>query len=99
MAASPAFLRRKGPFVFDSIVMEPSGRPAAVTPPSGILQGSGFLPMHYPEEELGPVISLAVDRNNDLWIHTATGGDYHLTQGSWSRQNDALGKKPGILGA
>jgi signal transduction histidine kinase/ligand-binding sensor domain-containing protein len=60
--------------------------------------GSGFLPMHYPEEELGPVISLAVDRNNDLWIHTATGGEYHLTQGSWSRQNDALGKKPGILG-
>ena len=59
---------------------------------------SGFLPMHYPEEELGPVISLAVDRNNDLWIHTATGGDYHLTRGSWSRQNDALGKKPGILG-
>ncbi len=60
--------------------------------------GSGFLPMHYPEEELGPVISLAVDRNNDLWIHTATGGDYHLTHGSWSRQNDVLGKKPGILG-
>ncbi len=59
---------------------------------------SGFLPMHYPEEELGPVISLAVDRNNDLWVHTATGGDYHLTQGSWSRQNGALGKKPGILG-
>ena len=60
--------------------------------------GSGFVPMHYPEEELGPVISLAFDRNNDLWIHTATGGDYHLTQGSWSRQNEALGKKPGILG-
>ena len=60
--------------------------------------GSGFVPMHYPEEELGPVISLAVDRNNDLWVHTATGGDYHLTQGSWSRQNEALGKKPGILG-
>jgi signal transduction histidine kinase/ligand-binding sensor domain-containing protein len=60
--------------------------------------GSRFLPMHYPEEEVGPVISLAVDRNNDLWISTATGGAYHFTQGVWSRQNEALGKKPGILG-
>jgi len=30
--------------------------------------------MHYPEDEVGPVISLAVDRNNDLWISTASGG-------------------------
>ena len=55
--------------------------------------------MPYPEEELGPVISLAVDRNHDLWISTATGGTYHFTQGAWSRQNEILGKKPGILGA
>ena len=47
---------------------------------------------------MGPVISLAVDRNNELWISTATGGAYHFTQGTWSQQNDALGKKPGILG-
>ena len=60
--------------------------------------GSGFVPMHYPEEEVGPVISLAVDRNNDLWISTATGGAYHFTQGTWNKQNEALGKKPGILG-
>jgi signal transduction histidine kinase len=59
---------------------------------------AGFVPMHYPEDEVGPVISLAVDRNNDLWISTASGGAYHFTQGSWSNQNEALGKKPGILG-
>ncbi len=34
-----------------------------------------------------------------LWISTATGGAYHFTHGTWSQQNDALGKKPGILGA
>ena len=60
--------------------------------------GSGFTPVHYPEAELGPVISLAVDRNDELWISTAAGGTYHFTHGAWSRQNDALGKKPGILG-
>ena len=60
--------------------------------------GSGFTPMHYPEDEVGPVISLAVDRNNELWISTASGGAYHFTQGSWRNQNEALGKKPGILG-
>jgi ligand-binding sensor domain-containing protein len=61
--------------------------------------GAGFSAMPYPEDQVGPVISLAVDRNNDLWISTATGGAYHYTQGTWSRQNEALGKKPGILGA
>jgi ligand-binding sensor domain-containing protein len=61
--------------------------------------GSGFTPMHYPEDVVGPILSLAVDRNNDLWISTATGGTYHLTGGQWINQNEALGKKPGVLGA
>jgi signal transduction histidine kinase/ligand-binding sensor domain-containing protein len=60
--------------------------------------GAGWKAMQYPEEVVGPVISLAVDRNQDLWIATATGGNYHFTQGAWNKQNDALGKKPGILG-
>ena len=60
--------------------------------------GAGFTPMHYPEDEMGPVISLAVDRNNELWLSTASGGAYHFMQGSWRNQNKALGKKPGILG-
>jgi signal transduction histidine kinase/ligand-binding sensor domain-containing protein len=60
--------------------------------------GSGWSPIPYPEKEVGPVISLAVDRNHDLWISTATGGVYHFAQGTWNRQNETLGKKPGILG-
>ena len=54
--------------------------------------------MHYPEDEMGPVISLAVDRNNELWLSTASGGAYHFMQGSWRNQNEALGKKPGDSG-
>ena len=61
--------------------------------------GWGFLPMHYPEEELGPVIALAVDRNNELWIHTATGGDYHLTQGSWSKNKTMRWARSPVSGA
>ena len=32
--------------------------------------------MRYPENQFGPVMALAVDRNNDLWINTAAGGTY-----------------------
>jgi signal transduction histidine kinase/streptogramin lyase len=60
--------------------------------------GSGWSPVPYPEKELGPVISLAVDQNHDLWISTATGGAYYFAKGTWNRQNEILGKKPGILG-
>ena len=61
--------------------------------------GMGLTSLHYPEEEAGPVISLAVDRNGDPWITTAIGGTYHFSHGVWSRQNETLGKKPGIIGA
>ena len=61
--------------------------------------GAGFAPLPYPEEKVGPVISLAFDRNNDLWITTGIGGAYRFSHGEWSRQNEALGKKPGIIGS
>jgi signal transduction histidine kinase/ligand-binding sensor domain-containing protein len=61
--------------------------------------GSEFVPMHYPEKQFGPVISLAVDRNGDLWINTAAGGTYLFSGGNWTKQDQALGRKPGVLGA
>ena len=45
----------------------------------GILQGLGFRLCLPRREQVGPIMSLAVDRNNELWINTATGGTYHLT--------------------
>ena len=60
---------------------------------------TGLTSLHYPEEEAGPVISLAVDCNGDPWITTAIGGTYHFDHGEWSRQNETLGKRPGIIGA
>src|SRR5260221_13368232 len=61
--------------------------------------GAGFTALPYPEEKVGPVVSLAFDRNNDLWITTGIGGAYHFRHGEWTRQNEALGKKPGNIGA
>jgi signal transduction histidine kinase/ligand-binding sensor domain-containing protein len=61
--------------------------------------GSTFASMHYPEKQFGPVISLAGDRNGDLWINTAAGGTYRFSAGQWSQQDQALGRKTGVLGA
>jgi signal transduction histidine kinase/ligand-binding sensor domain-containing protein len=59
----------------------------------------GFVPLHYPEEKLNSVVFAAVDRNNDPWITTTGGRAYHLSGGAWSDQTEALGKRPGVMGA
>jgi signal transduction histidine kinase/ligand-binding sensor domain-containing protein len=61
--------------------------------------GAGFSPLHYPEENLDAVVSVAVDRNNDPWILARSGRTYHLSNGTWINQNKALGRKPGVIGA
>jgi len=61
--------------------------------------GANFTPLSYPEEKVGPVVSLAFDRNNDLWITTGIGGAYRFSHGEWTQQDEALGKKPGNIGA
>jgi signal transduction histidine kinase/ligand-binding sensor domain-containing protein len=58
-----------------------------------------FKQVHYPEENIARVVNLAVDLNDELWINLQPGQTYHLTSGGWKRENDALGKKPGIIGA
>src|SRR5262249_37347054 len=60
---------------------------------------TGLTRLNYPEEKVAPVISLAFDRNDALWITTAIGGAYRFSHGEWSRENEALGKRPGIIGA
>jgi signal transduction histidine kinase/ligand-binding sensor domain-containing protein len=60
---------------------------------------TGRTSLRYPEEKTGPAISLAFDRNDALWINTAIGGTYRLSQGEWSPQNEALGKRAGVIGA
>jgi signal transduction histidine kinase/ligand-binding sensor domain-containing protein len=59
----------------------------------------GFDPVHYPEENVAGIVSLAVDRNNEPWINLRSGPTYHLAHGKWRDEHEALGKKVGLLGA
>lgn len=61
--------------------------------------GAGFSPVHYPDEDLDAVVSVATDRNNDPWILTRSGRVYHFSGDAWSNQNKTLGRKPGVIGA
>ncbi|MGO9261205.1 MAG: triple tyrosine motif-containing protein [Bryobacteraceae bacterium] len=60
---------------------------------------SGFTPVHYPEEKLDAVVSVATDRHGDPWITTRSGRVYHFADGTWSNQTKAIGKKAGVIGA
>jgi ligand-binding sensor domain-containing protein len=59
----------------------------------------GFDPVHYPEENVAGIVSLALDRNNEPWINLRSGPTYHLTHGQWRDEHEALGKDVGLLGA
>ena len=59
----------------------------------------GFEPVHYPREKEQAVVSLAVDRNNELWIALRQLGIFHLSNGKWVNEDAAIGKEPTTLGA
>src|SRR5262249_12991127 len=61
--------------------------------------GTEFSPVPYPDEKLDAVVAVATDRHNDPWITTRSGKVYRFADGSWSNENKALGKKPGVIGA
>jgi signal transduction histidine kinase/ligand-binding sensor domain-containing protein len=60
--------------------------------------GSTFLPVHHPDQGLARIVSMAVDRNDELWINMRPGQTYHLTRSGWRMENEALGKRPGVIG-
>jgi signal transduction histidine kinase/ligand-binding sensor domain-containing protein len=55
--------------------------------------------VHYPEEKMARIVSLAVDGNNEPWINIRPGTTFHLSHGTWKNENEAIGKDIGILGA
>lgn len=61
--------------------------------------GDGFSGLHYPGDQLDPVVFTASDRGSDAWITTLSGRAYRLSGGAWSDETQALGKKPGVVGA
>jgi ligand-binding sensor domain-containing protein len=60
---------------------------------------SGLTRLHYPRDQTDDVVSIAVDRNREPWISTIQQNVHHLSHGVWINQNQALGRRRGVLGA
>jgi PAS domain S-box-containing protein len=56
-------------------------------------------PVAFPPGDIRSAVDIAVDRNHELWITTLTPDSYHRVGTSWTRVTEALGRKPGVIGA
>jgi PAS domain S-box-containing protein len=52
-----------------------------------------------PPGDIRSAADIAVDRNHELWINTLTPDSYHRVGTSWTKVTEALGRKPGVIGA
>jgi signal transduction histidine kinase/ligand-binding sensor domain-containing protein len=59
----------------------------------------GIEPISYPPEDKATASSIAVDKNNDLWIVTFSPNAYRNSGRNWANMNQILGREPGIMGA
>ncbi|WP_263416407.1 sensor histidine kinase [Terriglobus albidus] len=55
-------------------------------------------PVSYPNDDREVVASIALDKNNELWLLTFGQNVYRRIGQTWVNQNVALGREPGILG-
>ena len=62
-------------------------------------EGTKLVPVRYPHEDLEVPVASAVDRNGEVWISTLGPNIYHRVGSEWRRENETLGRKPGVLGA
>jgi signal transduction histidine kinase/ligand-binding sensor domain-containing protein len=60
---------------------------------------TGFIEMRYPDDEFQPIVSIAIGRDNGLFISLRQYGVFRLLDGIWSNQNDEIGKPVNIIGA
>jgi signal transduction histidine kinase/ligand-binding sensor domain-containing protein len=56
-------------------------------------------PVAFPPGDIRSATDIAVDRNHELWITTFTPDSYHRAGTTWTKVTEALGRKPGIIGA
>jgi PAS domain S-box-containing protein len=56
-------------------------------------------PVASPPGDIRSAADIAVDRNHELWINTLTPDSYHRVGTSWTKVTEALGRKPGVIGA
>jgi len=56
-------------------------------------------PVASPPGDIRSATDIAVDRNHELWITTFTPDSYHRVGTTWTKVTEALGRKPGVIGA
>ena len=56
-------------------------------------------PVAFPPGDIRSATDIAVDRNHQLWITTFTPDSYHRVGTTWTKVTEALGRKPGFIGA
>jgi len=56
-------------------------------------------PVAFPTGDIRSATDIAVDRNHELWITTFTPDSYHRDGTTWTKVTEALGRKPGFIGA
>jgi signal transduction histidine kinase/ligand-binding sensor domain-containing protein len=61
--------------------------------------GDGIEPVSYPAESKAVASSIAVDKNNDLWVLTFTPSAFRRSGQKWTNMNQILGREPGVMGA
>jgi len=61
--------------------------------------GGDPTPMASPPGDIRSAADIALDRNHELWITTLTPDSYHRIGTSWTKVTEALGRKPGVIGA
>jgi Two component regulator propeller len=53
----------------------------------------------FPPGDIRNATDIAVDRNHEPWITTLTPDSYHRVGTTWTKVTEALGRKPGVIGA
>jgi ligand-binding sensor domain-containing protein len=61
--------------------------------------GSDPSPVAFPPGDIRSAADIAVDRNHEPWITTFTPDSYHRVGTTWTKVTEALGRKPGVIGA
>jgi len=56
-------------------------------------------PVAFPPGDIRSAADIAVDRNHEPWITTFTPNSYHRVGATWTNVTEALGRKPGVIGA
>ena len=56
-------------------------------------------PVAFPPGDIRSATDIAVDRNLEPWITTLTPDSYHRVGTTWTTVTEALGRKPGVIGA